>query len=98
MTGMVVVPRADTTVIPWRKLWPDLAIDVLTPAERECLARTVLGQTPAEIAAALGWEKHSVQVRLSEARNMLGITGRNPLAGVMLGMLVKRLVRALEVS
>jgi DNA-binding CsgD family transcriptional regulator len=57
----------------------------LTDREREVLRRTALGETNAQIAAALGVTVHAVKFHLSSIFRKLGVGNRTGAAAVYLG-------------
>ena len=56
----------------------------LTDREREVLRRTALGETNAQIAAALGVTVHAVKFHLSSIFRKLGVGNRTGAAAVYL--------------
>lgn len=61
----------------------DVAIDLLTPRERECLRLVDQHLSSKEIARQLGISKHTVDTHLDKARQRLGVVTRYDAARLM---------------
>lgn len=62
-----------------RKNSPPPPSQPLTPAERNLLFLTLLGQTPAEMAASLGMGLPEVEQALSELQQRFGVSSQRKL-------------------
>ena len=60
------------------------SLDTLSPRENEVLRRTSLGETNAEIAAALGITIHAVKFHLASVFRKLGVPNRTTAASIYL--------------
>lgn len=62
-----------------------VALDVLTPAEREVIAAVLGGRSNADVARARGTSARTVAVQLSKAFRKLRVRGRGELAAAISG-------------
>lgn len=99
MTGLMVVERTreHPRDIPWKRLWPDLQVDLLTVPEREVLAWVVLGRTRVEIAKTMGCHPNSVSQHLTAVRDRLDLPNYLSFSEWLLGQLTNRLLDAFDV-